>query len=239
MLKQPIKRILKKDGVARALCWLGSLYIRLVHLTSRWDVIGGDIPARYWREDKPFILVFWHNRLLMMPYCWDYSKPILMLASQHRDGQHIAHVVSHFGIGVTFGSSSKGGSQAIRAMIRALKAGEWVGLTPDGPRGPRMHASEGVVQIARMTGVDILPVAYSCSNRRLLNSWDRFAVAKPFGRGVFIWGEPIRIPDQTNPEAMEAARKTVEDELNRISGDADRHCGVEPVDPVPVPERGA
>ena len=77
----------------RISCWLASLYIRLVSHPGAWQVIGGDIPKRFWDDDKPFILAFWHGRLLMMPYCWDHGKTIYMLISQHRDGQLIARTV--------------------------------------------------------------------------------------------------------------------------------------------------
>ena len=88
-----MKRVLRSEILRRGFCWLASYYIRLTYHTGRWTVIGAETPKRFWDEGKPFILCFWHGRLLMMPYCWNPRKPIHMLISQHRDGQLIAHTL--------------------------------------------------------------------------------------------------------------------------------------------------
>jgi len=229
-----VKKLLKSDGVRRVLCWLGSLYIRLVHLLSRWRTVRAEIPEAYWRDGTPFILCFWHGRLLMLPYCWNHRHPIHMLISQHRDGQIIARTIAHFGVHTIAGSSSRGGAQALRAMVKSLKAGECIGITPDGPRGPRMRASEGVVSVARLAGVPIIPVAFSTSRGRLLRSWDRFMVAWPFGRSVVVWGDPIEVPRNADATELERLRSHVEVSLNAITEEADHLVGRTPVEPAPV-----
>tara|TARA_R110001592_G_scaffold58895_3_gene178693 strand:- start:1784 stop:2488 length:705 start_codon:yes stop_codon:yes gene_type:complete len=229
-----LKRILKSDGLRRALCWLGSLYIRLVHATGRWRVVGGDAARAHWAAGKPFILCFWHGRILMMPHCWPRDKAIHMLISQHRDGQIIARTVGHFGIETVAGSSSKGGAQALRAMVKALKAGDCVGITPDGPRGPRMRASDGAVALARLSGVPIIPATFGAARGRVLQSWDRFLVAWPFGRGVIVWGDPIDVARDADAAALGAARLRVENALNAITAEADRLTGRVPVEPASV-----
>lgn len=219
------KRIGKSEGLRGLLCWLGSLYIRLVYATGRWSVVNGGHAEALWNAGQPFILAFWHGRILMMPKSWRASVPIHMLISQHRDGQLIARTVAHFGIDTVAGSTTRGGSAALRAMLKFLKAGECVGITPDGPKGPRMRASDGIVAVAKLAGVPILPATFATDRRRLLRSWDRFAVARPFARGVFVWGDPITIPKDADAAAMEAARLTVEDSLNAITRDADARVG--------------
>ncbi len=231
MLKRMLKTFTRSDGVRAALCWLGSLYIRLVMKTGRWEVVNGHIPAAYWDAGKPFILAFWHGRILMMPYSWRRGVPINMLISQHRDGQLIARTVSHFDIDTIAGSSSKGGSGALRAMLKALKAGQCVGITPDGPRGPRMRASAGIVNIAKMAGVPIIPATFSAKRSRVLGSWDRFMVALPFSRGVFVWGRPLEVPRDTSEAGLEALREEVEGRLNAITAAADQRMGHEAVLP--------
>lgn len=226
-----VKRLTRSDSVRAALCWLGSVFIRLVRNTGSWRVEGADIPAAFWDRDEPFILAFWHGRIMMMPYCWRRDKTINMLISQHRDGQFIAKTVSHFGIDTVVGSSSKGGSAALRAMLRALKQGQSVGITPDGPRGPRMRASDGVVHVARMSGVPVIPCGFSARRRKVLGSWDRFNVAFPFSRGIFVWGEPVRVPADASPEKLEEARLAVEDGLTAVTQAADRLMGHVPVEP--------
>ena len=229
-----LKRLMKSDGARRAACWLGAWYIRLVRATTRWDIVRGEIPRAYWDADDAFILAFWHGRLLMMPHCWDQTKPIHMLISQHRDGRLIADTVAHFGIETVSGSSSKGGASALRAMVKHLKAGECVGITPDGPRGPRMRASEGIVGVARLSGLPVIPATFSVSCGKNLGSWDRFLVAWPFGRGVVVWGEPITVARDADADGLEAARLEIEQALIAISEEADQQVGRTPVEPAPA-----
>lgn len=233
------KRILGSDAVRRVLCWLGAQYIRLVHATGRWSVVRGDIPQALWERGEPFILCFWHGRLLMMPYCWNRRVAIHMLISQHRDGLIIARTVGHFGIRTIAGSSKRGGAGALRAMLKALQAGECVGITPDGPRGPRMRASEGIVSVARLAGVPIVPATFAVDRRHVLGSWDRFVVALPFARGVLAWGEPIRVPRDAEEADVEAARARVEDALNALTAEADALMGAAAIEPAPLDAEGA
>jgi lysophospholipid acyltransferase (LPLAT)-like uncharacterized protein len=230
-----LKVVLRSDALRRPLCWVGAQYIRFVHATSRWEVIGGENPASYWDRGEPFILAFWHGRILMMPYCWPRGQPIQMLISSHRDGQIIARTVGHFGIETVVGSSTRGGSAALRKMLQTLKGGACVGITPDGPNGPRMRASEGVVQVARMSGAAVIPCAFSTSRSRALDSWDRFLVALPFSRGVFVWGRPITVSRNADEAATEEMRLTIERTLNAATADADRRTGRAPMVPAEQP----
>lgn len=234
-----LKHILRRDWVRAALCAVLAGYIRFVHATSRWHIEGGEIPARLWDEGQPFILAFWHGRLLMMPYCWRQGTAIRMLISQHPDGRFIAHTIRHFGLDTVSGSSSRGGTAAMRVILKSLQANTCVGFTPDGPRGPRMRASIGIVQAARLAGVPILPCTFATSRRRVLGSWDRFILALPFSRGVFIWDQPITVAREASEEEIEAARLQVEGRLNAITAAADRLVGADPVEPAPAPAPAA
>jgi lysophospholipid acyltransferase (LPLAT)-like uncharacterized protein len=221
------KRIGRSEFLRGALCWLTSLYIRVVHLTGRWEVVGGEVPAGLWDQGRPFILAFWHGRILMMPKSWRRSVPINMLISHHRDGQLIARTVAHFGIRWVAGSTGKGGTAALRTMLKALKAGECVGITPDGPRGPRMRASAGVVNVARLSGCPVVPATFSATPGKVLGSWDRFLVPLPFSRGVFVWGAPVEVAKDADEDT---ARRSIEDGLNAITREADRRLGRTPVE---------
>ncbi len=228
-----MKSLLRNNAVQAVICWIASLYIRFVNLTTRWEVVGGAVPRSFWEQGRPFVACLWHSRILMMPYCWETDRPIHMLISAHRDGQLIARTMARLGIKSVTGSSRRGGSQGLRGLTRLLRAGEFVGITPDGPRGPRMRAGAGVVTLARLAGVPLLPVTYSVTRRRLAGSWDRFVIALPFGRGVFVWGEPIAVPRDADAAAMAVIRKAFEDRLTALTTQADRMCGVEPTQPAP------
>ncbi|MBO6809294.1 lysophospholipid acyltransferase family protein [Thalassospira sp.] len=218
------------------LCWLAASYVRLMRTTGRWRTEGGDHPAHYLTEGKPFIVAFWHQRLLMMPYTWRSvggDRPFNMLISSHRDGEIISRTIARFDIKTIAGSTGKGkgGAAALRQILKALKAGEVVGITPDGPRGPRMRASDGIIQAARMAGVPIFPLTYSASNRKVIQSWDRFILPLPFSRGVFHWGDPIFVDRKLDEEGMEAKRVELENALTELTQKTDQSLGLDVIPP--------
>lgn len=224
------KRLGKSETIRGFLCWLAGQYIRLIWLTGRWRVENGHIPAGYWDRGEPFILSFWHGRLLMMMKSWRRGLPVYMLTSEHRDGQLIARTAAPFGIGTITGSSTRGGAGGLRALLKMLKSGGYVGITPDGPKGPRMRATDGIITLAKLSGVPIIPLTYSASPRWLLKSWDRFLVPGLFGQGVFIWGEPIHIARDADADQLEQGRLHLENTLNGLTDEADGRVG-EPMVP--------
>jgi hypothetical protein len=156
---------------------------------------------------------------------WQRLAPMHMLISAHRDGRIIADAVTYFGVDSVPGSSRRGGSAALRTMLKRLAAGECVGITPDGPRGPATQASSGIINLARLSGVPIVPIVFATSRRRVLRTWDRFHLPWPFGRGVFLWGEPIAIARELDPAGLEAARRLVETRMNEMAREADSRVG--------------
>ncbi len=219
------RRILRSDRLLQVACWVIHLYIRLVFATNHWTTEGGDIPHRLRADGRSFVLAFWHGRLLMIPMAWQRLAPMHMLMSAHRDGRIIAETVAYFGVQWVAGSSRRGGTAALRQMLKSLAAGDCVGITPDGPRGPAMTASAGIVNTARIGRVPIVPIVFATSRRRLLGTWDRFHLALPFGRGVFLWGEPIDIGHDLDEAGTEAARLLVERRMNEMVAEADRRVG--------------
>jgi len=169
------------------------------------------------------------------------GKEVAVLISHHRDGALVAETVARFGVGVVRGSSGHGGLSALRAMLRALERGVSICITPDGPRGPRMRVSDGIVGVAQRSGRAIVPAAYAASRRLVFGKWDRFLVPLPFSGGVFLWGRPISVPREADAAALEGARLALEEALNRLTAEADRRLGQRPVAPAsaPAPERGA
>jgi lysophospholipid acyltransferase (LPLAT)-like uncharacterized protein len=206
-------------------CWVTQLYIHFVYLTNRWSIEGCEWTRRLSREGRTFIVAFWHGRLLMMPKAWHQLAPFYMLISAHRDGRVIAGAMTYFGIGTIAGSTRRGGSSALRAMLKQLKEGAAIGITPDGPRGPAMTVSIGIVNVARLAGVPIVPVTYATSRRRELATWDRFQLALPFGRGVFLYGEPIEIAAELDEAGLERVRSLLEIRMVEMASEADRLVG--------------
>ena len=232
------RRFLRSAWLQRVACWLVHRYIRFVYLTNLWSVEGEEGPRRLSEERRSFIVAFWHGRLLMMPLAWHGLVPFHMLISAHRDGRIIAGAMSYFGIETIAGSTSRGGSAALRTMLKRLKEGSCAGITPDGPRGPAMTASVGIVNIARLARVPILPLVYATSRRRVLGTWDCFHLALPFGRGVYLWGDPIEIPPDLDETGLEHARRFVETRMVDMVRDADSRVGHRLSPPAVVPSAG-
>lgn len=216
---------------------LAVLYMRFVYATVSWSRVGEDVFARLLAAERRIVICFWHGRLMMMPFARGGARPYAVMISGHRDGLMIAGVVARFGIGVVRGSSSRHPARALRQAARLCRDGSLLCITPDGPRGPRMHAAPGAVMTAELAHAVILPVAYGTTRRRILRSWDRFLLPLPFGRGVFIAGEAIEAqaaPGGRLDEAgREALRLRLEAALNAVTAEADRLTGHDPIDPAP------
>ena len=110
-------------------------------------------------------------------------------------------------------------------MVKFLRNEQWVGISPDGPHGPRMIASPGIVHVSRIANVPIFPIVYSANKVRVMKTWDRFLIPLPFCKGVFIWGDEIAPPSSSSKDIIEITRKNVESELNKISIIADNKFG--------------
>jgi lysophospholipid acyltransferase (LPLAT)-like uncharacterized protein len=234
------KRLVRATATRRALSWFVYLYMRFVYATTRWTVVGEEHPVRLGSAGLPCIAAFWHGRMFMLPMELrrlvrsngrQHPPPIHMLISGHGDGRAISDVIRYCEILTIEGSTNHGGSRALRALVEYLLAGEYVGITPDGPNGPAMRATAGVIAIARLGNAPILPYTYATSRRRILDSWDRFHLPLPFGRGIFIWGEPIHVPAELGEADLEAWRIQVEDRMNALTADADRRVGHEAIAP--------
>jgi lysophospholipid acyltransferase (LPLAT)-like uncharacterized protein len=193
MFKKWLQSAPAQAGISRAGAW----YFRFVARTTSWQIEGADQLSLFGQGDKPCIVVFWHETLPSMPVFWlraGSRRPATVLASRHRDGRLIAMAVENFGISVVAGSSSRGGAAGLRALVNALRAGQHVGLTPDGPRGPRRVAAPGVAQLAALSGASVLPCAASTKFALRTRSWDRMRLPLPFGRGRLVCGPLIHVP---------------------------------------------
>ena len=228
------KRVLKSGVVQAALAAFGALYLRLVYWTTKWIVVRPPAAQDVHARRLPFIGCFWHGRMVMMRAAIPRGATIHILISGHRDGMLISRAAAGLGVRTVTGSSKSGGAAALLTMQRLLSEGQCVAITPDGPRGPRMRAKLGAIKAAQISGVPILPVSGSVSRRRILGSWDRFCLALPFARGIIVWGEPIHVPRDADDAELDRHRLLLEDRLNALTADADRHFGQSVIEPAEV-----
>ena len=225
------KRLLRSRPVQVVLAWLAAQYIRLLYLTTQWTVVCPPATESCLSKGQPFIACFWHGRMIMMRAALPPGTMMHVLISEHRDGLLISRAVASLGVATVAGSSRRGGASALRSMDRLLAQGENIGITPDGPRGPRMRAKPGAIKAAQLSGVPILPVSGSVGRRRILRSWDRFCLALPFSRGIIHWGEPIEVPREADEAEVERLRLLLEDCLNALTAEGDRSFGQATIEP--------
>jgi Kdo2-lipid IVA 3' secondary acyltransferase len=144
---------------------------------------------------KPLIWAFWHNRLFLIPYVnerWQPHIPGAILTSPSADGQIIADLCAEFGFEAARGSSSKPekGMSALIKLADRIKAGFDIGITPDGPRGPRYVLGPGLLKLAQLTGAGIMPITVEYESAWTFPTWDRFMVPKPWSK-LRITLEPV------------------------------------------------
>jgi lysophospholipid acyltransferase (LPLAT)-like uncharacterized protein len=181
-----LKRFLSSEAVQWSLSALGAGYVLLVRWTSRIDrpppPSGG-----------PFIIALWHGRLSMLHQLRFGKYALVALISGHRDGQLISKCAWHYNIRSVIGSTNHGGMAAVRQMIALAGEGHNLFITPDGPRGPRMHVNKGIIELARLSRLPILPAAIATSGGKELDTWDHFLVPSPFSRIAIRWGVPLLV----------------------------------------------
>jgi lysophospholipid acyltransferase (LPLAT)-like uncharacterized protein len=226
-----MRRLIRHPAVQAGLARLLGAYLGLVARTTRWRLEGAEPALAEIRAGRPLILAFWHERLPVVPALFRLAaerEPKAaslvphVLVSQHRDGRFIGEAVMRFGFRMVYGSSRRGGAAALAEMIRVLRAGNPVALTPDGPRGPRRQAAPGVAQLAAITGALVAPIGAATSRHRILPSWDRMMLPLPFGRGVIACGPLIAVPR----DGVDPALPVIATALDAACATADAAAGI-------------
>lgn len=181
--------------------FIGAILIRLIYVTSRKTF---HMPTSIPQE--PVIFAFWHGDLLLQPYLYYQFRKTpkaKVLISDHFDGQIIARIMTFFRLGTIHGSTTRGGAKVLIQGLKSLSDGYDIGITPDGPKGPRYTVSDGVVVMAQKRHTKV--IVYSCvpSSYWQLSSWDRFVIPKPFCSLNFYAHEPIDVEGMEMDTAKE------------------------------------
>ena len=213
------KKIIKNLFIQHFLAFLGALYIKFVSATSTILEKNIESPEFYWKNNKPFILAFWHNQLMMISYCWKSSSKISILASGHSDGRFGAILGGYFNLNNIPTSSNKK-PNTLKPIFKLLKNSSCIGITPDGPRGPSKKVSEGIIKISKTTQVPIIPVGFASSKYKKLKSWDSFIITKPFAKCAFVWGNSINIPKDCSDKDVEEFQINLENQINTCVNEA-------------------
>ena len=174
-------------------------------------------PEETRRQGQPYIYAFFHEVMLFPAYYWNWPE-MHILISDHADGEMITQVVRRLGFGVIRGSTTRGGARAHRELEN-VKGN--LCYTPDGPRGPRRHVSQGMIYTASRLGLPIVGAGMAFSRCWRANSWDRFAVPKPFSEATCVVPAAVRVPRDANRETLEEYRLLVERSMNQASQEAE------------------
>ena len=191
--------------------------IRLYLSLMRIRVDQEQVLFNHLQQGGKAIVAFWHQRFFG---AIGYAKKFRSLApsviiSKSRDGELIARVAMRLGIRPVRGSSSRGGKEALAAMVADLSLHPAAIHAVDGPQGPKGAVKAGVIRMAQLSQAAIFPVYISLERAWITRGWDRFLIPKPFSRILIRWDDPIFVPEKMNPESFEALRLNLEDRLTR------------------------
>ncbi len=201
------RRILEAAGIL-----LITLFQRFTLLTSRKVYLGKEVVTTLLQENKPFIFGIWHCNVYMSPILYR-GMDVYVLISKSRDGDLIDRVVKSFGNRSIRGSTSRGGTSALKAMIRVARQNSRLAFTPDGPRGPAFKVQQGIIAAASACGIPIVPAHYESTRQKVAKSWDSHRVPLPFGTIINSFGEPIYIPRELDDQQFEHYQALVEEKL--------------------------
>ncbi len=197
---------------------LAATLVRALGTTLRLRVAGTEDVGRHWAPGRPLIYAVWHGQALMVPWLNERlrashgARPATVLVSRSPDGEIAARYLSRFGLDTVRGSTSRGGVEAGRALVAAVRRGRDVAVVPDGPRGPSGRLQPGVVTLAALTGVPIVPLAVAARPAFRLRSWDAFMIPVPLARCAVVFGPPLAVArDADRTRAMKDVERSLDE----------------------------
>lgn len=206
--------------------WVGYLFLKFIGASQQARVVNLRVVKEAFAKHGCAIFAFWHNRLMMIPYIYRRlfgMKDIVTLISSSRDGEYFVRALKLFRPYIVRGSSTRGGSEAFKALVRRIRQGMDCIITPDGPQGPKYTIQPGTIALARLTGIPIIPVSYWSSRYRILNTWDGFILTLPFSKMTYAFGEPVYCPKDASDSQMDCLADALRQSLlatSRLAGES-------------------
>lgn len=198
----------KQRLLGRAAGW----FIKILAQTWVYDI--ATAKATFGR--RQVIYALWHDGIIGTPPIWRYldrDQDATVLTSASKDGAVLAEAMAVFGLNSARGSSSRRGAQALRDLLKVAKSGESLVVTPDGPKGPRHEVQTGVLKLAQLTGLPIVPMRLIPDSAWRFRTWDRLALPKPYSRVTLHFGETLAVPRDLSEAAQEEIRVRLQHEL--------------------------
>jgi lysophospholipid acyltransferase (LPLAT)-like uncharacterized protein len=198
-----------------ALVWASSLRLTRVN-SAPYDALRS--------AGKNYVIAFWHGSMFLG---WFVHRPISghsvsALVSQSKDGEYLSSVLERWGYSMIRGSSHIGGKEAMQLMVDALKKGDSLAITPDGPRGPRHEMKMGAVRSAQRAAVPLVCAGIAVERKRFLRSWDRFEVPLPFSKVVVTYSDPVIVPLDLSGALLDAFKSEMQRVMTDLTVEAER-----------------
>jgi lysophospholipid acyltransferase (LPLAT)-like uncharacterized protein len=216
-MKRKIKYFLYRNLLPHVGLWI----VNVIAMTYRLRLVDSQNERDILDQGKSLIYISWHQRFFPGITFFAKRKPIAIMISQSRDGDIMAHVVKVLGWHPVRGSSSRGGREGLQELKSLALDGYRIGHIVDGPKGPFGVVKPGLLKIAQVSGLPIVPTITSAQKKWCFNSWDRFMIPKFFSRVIIRFGEPIFIPQDMDEDEFETKRRWIEKKLQELYEDTD------------------
>jgi lysophospholipid acyltransferase (LPLAT)-like uncharacterized protein len=208
-----VKAFLRSAPMQHLIASLIAGWLKFCHATTRWTREDEDKARTVWSADSGAILCLWHANGPLGPKCWPPGpgrQEMRCLISLSPDGEAMTLIMNKMGYPAIRGSSQKvtdkakhkSGEQAFRDMVRWVKSGGAVSITPDGPRGPVEVMQPGAPTLSRVTGAPVILCGLASRPNIRLGSWDRTILPLPFARGAMVWDGPFQAGRDDDLEAL-------------------------------------
>ncbi len=205
-----VKRFLSSSVGMFLVSLIGAGIIAVLNYSNLWRHVNRSHLTDALKKSPRPILITWHEQLTAFPVIMGLFNSFSVLCSPHSDGRVIGYILRRFGHRAIWGSSNRQPTAALRALVREVKEGRAIAISPDGPRGPAHILAPGAISLAMMTGAPIVPAVWRSRRQWRAGGWDRMRFMKPFGRGIVLYGEPIFIPKTSDRDELERLRQDVE-----------------------------
>ena len=202
--------------------FVGAWFLRIWMATIRYRYRPQGATLEPGSEELPgrCLYALWHENMLLPSYLYSQGG-VTILISQHADGQILAEVCRHLGISAVRGSTTRGGVEALRQLLRIGRTNH-LAITPDGPRGPWRQVQPGLIYLAARTGLPVVPIGFGYRRAWRFRSWDRMVLPKPWSRAVGVTGTPIAVPFDLDKQQLEHYRQRIEQELLQLTEAAEK-----------------
>jgi len=212
-----IKRINKSLIGQKVLGFVIFIITKFIFFSIRWECLDINNKNLIFNSKKPYIFCCWHNKLFLGPHFLPKHLVHNALISRHSDAMVTVILLKLLKINIIFGSSMKGGTKAFLKMVKSIRNGESVAITPDGPKGPREKVKDGIIKLAQVTGAPIIPLVWFSNKHKKLDSWDKFVIPYPFSKGNYIFGKAIFIERKLSGNELKQNKQKIENILKKLT----------------------